>query len=78
MYMSAGKMADRAMPVIDPTKCNGCGLCVSVCRCGVLVMVNNVATLIEVETSTSCTQWCTQCELVCETGAITCPFEIIG
>ena len=62
------------MPIIDPTKCDGCGLCVTVCRCGALVMVDNVITLIEVE---DC-GWCTQCELVCETGAITCPFEIVS
>ena len=71
--MSAGEMASKPMPVIDPTKCNGCGLCVTVCVCGALVMVNNVITLIEVE---GC-GWCTQCELVCDTGAITCPFEIV-
>jgi len=61
------------MPVIDPEKCNGCGLCVSVCYCSGLVMVGNVVTLIEIE---DC-DWCTQCEAVCPTGAISCPFEIV-
>lgn len=61
------------MPIIDCEKCTGCGLCINVCRCGALVMVDNVVTVIEVE---DC-GWCTQCELVCPTGAITCPFEII-
>ncbi|NIT58714.1 MAG: ferredoxin, partial [Aliifodinibius sp.] len=27
------------MPVIEPQKCNGCGLCVSVCNCGALEIV---------------------------------------
>lgn len=66
-------MHDKPMPVIDPDKCNGCGLCITVCRCGALVLEDDVITLIEVE---DC-GWCTQCELVCETGAITCPFEIV-
>ena len=61
------------MPVIEPQKCNGCGLCVCVCRCNALVVVNNVITIIE---TVEC-DWCTDCELVCTTGAIRCPFEII-
>jgi len=61
------------LPVIDPQKCNGCGLCISVCCCNALVMVGNVVTVIEVE---EC-DWCTQCEAVCPTGAISCFFEIV-
>jgi MinD superfamily P-loop ATPase len=61
------------IPVIEPKKCDGCGLCVSVCGCNALVVVNNVITIIE---TVEC-DWCTDCELVCPTGAISCPFEII-
>lgn len=61
------------MPVVDPEKCNGCGLCVSVCRCGALIMVDNIITVIETE---ECS-WCIECEAVCPTGAISCPFEIV-
>ncbi|MFC1958215.1 ATP-binding protein [Chloroflexota bacterium] len=61
------------MPVIDREKCNGCGLCISVCACGALVLVENVVAVIETE---EC-GWCLQCELVCPTGAVTCPFEIV-
>lgn len=61
------------MPLIDRGKCDGCGLCVSVCYCNALVLVDNVITVIETE---ACT-WCTECEAVCPTGAIACPFEIV-
>ncbi len=61
------------MPLVDPTKCNGCGLCVRVCYGNGLVLVNNVITVIETE---EC-DWCTECEAVCSTEAIRCPFEIV-
>jgi len=61
------------MPVIDPQKCDGCGLCVGVCHRNALAIVNNIITIIE---TVEC-DWCTDCEAVCPTGAISCPFEII-
>ena len=61
------------MPLVDKEKCNGCGLCISVCSCGALVMVNNIVTVIEIE---EC-GWCGLCEAICPTGAISCPFEIV-
>ena len=64
-------MAEK--PIIDRDRCDGCGLCVSVCGCGALVMVENVVTIVEVE---NC-QWCAMCELVCPNEAISCPFEIV-
>ena len=62
------------MPVIDLEKCDGCGLCISVCYCKALVMVGNVVTVIE----TAECGWCTQCEAICPTGALSCPFEIVS
>ena len=61
------------IPLIDREKCDGCGLCISVCACGALVLVDNVITIIEVE---EC-QWCTLCEAICPNEAIHCPFEIV-
>jgi len=61
------------MPVLDLEKCNGCGLCVSVCYCSALIMIDGVVTVVETE---EC-GWCTQCEAVCPTGAIYCPFDIV-
>ena len=60
------------MPGIDPEKCDGCGLCVDVCRCQAVVMVGNRATIIE----TKLCGWCALCEMVCPTGAIRCAYEI--
>ena len=61
------------MPQIDYEKCNGCGLCISVCQCGALVLINDKVTIIE---TLQC-HWCTECEMVCPTNAISCSFEII-
>ena len=64
----------KRLPEIDRNKCNGCGLCVTVCACGALVIVDNVVTVVEIEQEC---QWCTNCELVCPAGAIACPFDIV-
>ncbi len=61
------------MPVVDQEKCDGCGLCLSVCERNALVLVDNIITVIETE---EC-GWCTVCEAVCPTGAISCSFEIV-
>ncbi len=61
------------VPVIDPEKCNGCGLCVEVCQHDVLLLVGEIVT---VNTANDC-DWCTNCEIVCAEGALTCPFEIV-
>jgi MinD superfamily P-loop ATPase len=63
----------KEMPEINGEKCQRCGLCVSVCACGVLQIVDNAVQAVKVD---EC-RWCTLCELVCPNGAITCPFEII-
>jgi len=61
------------IPVIDQDKCDGCELCVGVCHLNALAIVNNIVTIVE---TVEC-DWCTDCELVCPNGAISCPFEII-
>ena len=61
------------MPLINIEKCNGCGLCVSVCHCNALVIVNQIVTIVETE---EC-GWCTECEAVCPNEAISCPFYIV-
>ena len=61
------------MPSVDPQLCDGCGLCVSVCRCGAILLVDNIAVITE---NSEC-GWCLQCEVICPTKALTCPFEIV-
>lgn len=61
------------MPRLDPAKCTGCGLCVKVCQHRGLVMMSIIVQVVETE---DC-DWCTHCEAVCPTGALTCPFEIV-
>jgi ferredoxin len=60
-------------PVINQDKCNGCGLCVTVCHNNVLILVSNVITIIEIA---EC-DWCADCEAVCSMGAIVCPYEVV-
>lgn len=61
------------MPRLDPEKCNGCGLCITVCACHALVLGDKIVAILETE---KC-GWCMECEDVCPTGAITCPYEIV-
>jgi MinD superfamily P-loop ATPase len=65
------------MPEIDRDKCDGCGLCIEVCSCRVLVLVGNVVEVKERIECQQCRKWCTMCEMVCPLGAIQCPFEVI-
>jgi len=61
------------MPVVDMCRCNVCGLCVNVCYCGALTVVDKVVVIVEME---EC-GWCMECEAVCPSGAISCAFEIV-
>jgi len=65
------------MPTIEPARCNGCGLCVEVCHCGVLAIVDNVVKLNIKPECKGCTHWCALCELVCPNGAISYPFDVV-
>lgn len=65
------------MPQIDFAKCDGCGICVSVCSCGILVLEGNKVVVNYKQKCSLCERWCNNCELVCPNGAISCPFEIV-
>lgn len=61
------------MPILDSLRCNNCGLCLMVCDCGAFSLVGNVVRVVE----TSECGYCTDCEAICPTGAIQCPYEVI-
>ena len=61
------------VPEIAQELCDGCGLCVTVCSCHGIVLLGNVATIVE---TIECS-YCTNCEAVCPTGAIRCPYVIV-
>ena len=61
------------LPVLYADSCNGCGLCIDVCETGLLYLENG---RVAIRKDGTCS-WCTYCEVVCETDAIVCPFEII-
>jgi pyruvate ferredoxin oxidoreductase delta subunit len=61
------------MPQVNLEKCNKCGICVSVCHCSAIVLVNNTIAIVETQ---EC-GWCTLCEAVCPVEAISCSFEIV-
>lgn len=68
-------MAD--MPQIDVEKCNGCGLCASVCSCQIIAIVDSKAVIIPRNDCSGCRQWCTLCEDICPNKAIYCAFEVV-
>lgn len=61
------------MPIVDALLCNGCGLCLTVCDCDAFTLVDKVVQVIE----TAECGYCTDCETICPTGAIHCPFEVV-
>lgn len=65
------------MPLIDAEKCDGCGLCIGVCGCRIISLVNDKAIIIPKEHCSGCRQWCTLCEDICPNKAISCAIEVV-
>ncbi|MEA3338923.1 MAG: 4Fe-4S binding protein [Chloroflexota bacterium] len=63
----------KPVPLIDPARCDGCGLCVRVCPTGALAVQDGLAVVAAPE---AC-NYTGLCEAACPTGAIQRPFEII-
>lgn len=66
-------MISDFLPQIDSLKCIGCELCVHVCPQGVLMMIDDLATVINPE---ACT-YTGACQEICPTEAISLTYEII-
>ena len=60
-------MSDTHYPVIDPSKCDGCGDCVPVCDESVFEMAGGKAKVVD---PSACLNGCYTCIPVCEDGAI--------
>ena len=65
------------MPQIIKDKCDGCGLCVGVCGCRIIALVDDQATIIPKEKCYGCQRWCTLCEDICPQKAIYCSFDVV-
>ena len=74
MIQGNRQLAKQPVPLIDPTRCDGCGLCVHVCPTGALAVKDSKAI---VATPEAC-NYTGLCEAICPTGAIQRPFEIIA
>ena len=55
---------------VQPETCNRCGLCVSVCPCGVITLENGATPRFTGEEAAGCIV-CGHCEAVCPAGALT-------
>ncbi len=64
-------------PQVDAGKCDGCGLCIGVCGCRIISLVNGKATVTPKNHCTGCHQWCTLCEDICPNKAIYCSFDVV-
>jgi ferredoxin len=64
---------DRPVPLIDPQRCDGCGLCVRACPTTALALQDERAIVAH---PLAC-EYIGMCEAVCPTQAIRRPFEII-
>ena len=58
---------------LDLDKCTGCGDCVIKCPTQAVELIDSKAALVRPD---DC-NYCTECEVFCTAGAISCPFEII-
>jgi len=64
---------DKIMPIIDLSKCNGCGVCVERCPTGALAMKDGQPFMARPDLCS----YCATCEDACPTGAIGLPYQIV-
>jgi thioredoxin reductase (NADPH) len=63
----------QPVPLIDPTRCDGCGLCLRACPTGALALHGDKAIVAYPE---AC-DYTGLCEMICPQQAILRPFEVV-
>jgi MinD superfamily P-loop ATPase len=61
------------IPLLDRSRCTGCGDCIPVCAPRVLALVGERLEFVKPD---SC-DYCGECEAICAEGAISCPYDIV-
>jgi len=67
------RSAQPILPLIDPARCTGCGLCAELCPTNAVEIRANQAAIVRPQ---ACT-YCDLCETYCPTGAIGRPFRVV-
>ncbi len=65
--------AALVLPKIDLSRCTGCGECVEACHAMALSLHAEKACIAR---AADC-DYCTDCEAICPSSAISCPFEVV-
>jgi len=68
-----GEKSGFLAPIVDETRCDGCGLCVELCSTRVLALKDGKAVVVNPE---ACL-YEGVCEDICPRGAIDRPFEVV-
>jgi formate hydrogenlyase subunit 6/NADH:ubiquinone oxidoreductase subunit I len=71
--MMTTRSAQQILPLIDPTRCTGCGVCVQLCPTNAVAVRANQATIVRPQ---ACS-YCDLCETYCPVGAIGRPFTVV-
>jgi len=66
-------MEDWALPEINLSLCNQCGVCVEQCPTGAVEMGSEGPFIAR----PSACNYCATCDAICPQGAITCSYEIV-
>jgi len=71
--MMTSSNAQLSLPLIDPTRCTGCGVCVQLCPTNAVAICAQQALIVRPQ---ACS-YCDLCETYCPTAAISRPFTIV-